>query len=257
MNSCFWLFSLSCPLVLESNSGSGPTQCCHWLWGTQSLLVLPSTRAALQLCPAVVIAAARSPGLAHTQVMLLKSQPCLESSSDSKIRVFRSCCLFWTGGLSGKLLSCQIPSHTLNFGRRYRIQTRDVGLTSLNVSIQHYLRHFRRFQPPAQGWQTSKTSDSAIWQECCRVGRGPTASAVTSTTQQQALNPAQRVGFSSWIKNLFINPSMCAACLSCALQWQPWWWNLQRDLSAQGISFWGAGWQSISIKRNFNEIFKR
>lgn len=35
-------FSLFFPLVLESNSASDPTQCCHWLWGTQSLLVLPS-----------------------------------------------------------------------------------------------------------------------------------------------------------------------------------------------------------------------
>lgn len=46
----FGQFSLFYPLMLESNSASDPTQCCHWLWGTQSHLVLPSTRAALQLC---------------------------------------------------------------------------------------------------------------------------------------------------------------------------------------------------------------
>lgn len=87
----------------------------------QSLLVLPSSPAV----PCCGHCTTSCLGLAHTQVMLLESQPCLESSSDSKIRVFRSSCLFWTGGLSGKMLSCQIPSHTFNFGRKYRIQLLD------------------------------------------------------------------------------------------------------------------------------------
>lgn len=142
VNSCFW------PVFPFLPSCAGKQQCL-WSHTKLSLAVRdtkPFSATQHKGCSAAVPCCGHCstscPGSARSQATLLKSQPCPESSSDGKTRASRSCCLFWSGELSGKLLSCEIPSHTFNFGRSYRIQLVD---TRCGVQIPEF-RHPTSFE---------------------------------------------------------------------------------------------------------------
>lgn len=145
----FGQFSLFCPLVLESNSASDPSLAVRYtkpFSATQHKGCSPAV-------PGCGHCSTSCPGLAHTQVVLLKSQLCLESSSDSKMRVCRSCFPFWSRGLTGKLQFCQIPSHTFNFGRRYRIQLLNTWCGIQIPQCRHPTLHWSTESYPEGGIQ--------------------------------------------------------------------------------------------------------
>lgn len=95
-----------------------------------------------------------------------------------------------------------IPSISVE-DTEYNRKTHDVGFSSLNRCTQCHLRHPQRFKPSAQfANRLQGFRPSAVWHECWRPSKTPTASAMPLNTYKQALNPAQRVGFNSWIKML-------------------------------------------------------
>lgn len=137
----FWpLFSFFSPLVLESNIACAPTQGCHWLWGTQSHSVFPTkgllSSCALLLSPQHLVPSLGiySRNIICCRIMALSLKSSANGHSNKHNDDFQKVLLFW----GQWVLSCEIPSHNLNFSRSYRVQQTETW----------YEIHFHEFRYP-------------------------------------------------------------------------------------------------------------